>query len=131
MIDDIEDTDVPKYRKRAKKTTVKKADHEHENSFCVFEYKNSYYTIEHGRVSKLDTSIGEYCPVCGKIRVLYTLDRKYTMKSNTFYSNCAIGLQYNQEAIKELNANTRTLPTFHVDDIWNQKFIDIDNGAHK
>ena len=127
----IEDNDVPKYKKRSKKPSVKKADHEHESRFCVFEYQHSFYSIEHGRVNLKDSSIGEYCPICGKIRFLYTLDRKFTEKSNTFHSNCAIGLQYNKAAIREFDPNTRTLPTFHIDNILDQKFVDINQKENK
>ena len=115
----MREDDVPKYRKRAKKSTPKKADHEHQDAYCVFEYSDSV------RPHLLSLTIGQYCPICGKIRTAFVQDDKYTTTTNLYKYGVAFGKEWNAEAKKEFDMKTRTLPTFKLKNVWNQKYIEV------
>lgn len=122
---DIYDEDAPKYRKKSTKTVPRKADHKHEEAFCVYEYPDSYYTRSKGKLPTTYLSIGTYCPICGKVQRVFTTDDKYSNKTMVYHSNCPLGRVWNDEAKKEFNPATRTLPLFQIDSRWESKFVQL------
>ena len=126
MIDD----EVPKYKKKSQKVTPKKADHKHEAAFCVYEYTTDRYTIEHGHEKLPACAIGTYCTICGKILTvtLKELNNPYVEKTseNTWNWLVPIGCKWSELGLREINPETRTLPTFVLNDYWKQKFINLE-----
>lgn len=102
-----EEIDTPRYRKRAKHASPKKSNHKHDFHPCVYEYPSSTQATK--------TTIGTYCPICGKIGRVFDSDQ------------CVRPLNYpptyTEAAKKELDPATRTLPTFPLEDPFRQKYI--------
>ena len=87
-----------------KKNTPKKANHKHHYEYCVFEIVKGRlrYDPSHGLIPMTELTIGTYCPVCGKIGDLLFGD--------------------------ELDPQTRTLPSFKIDDCF-QKAVQLDENG--
>ena len=118
--------DVPKYRKKSKKATPKKANHIHQSEYCVFEHTaTNAYSIQ-GRTSSVESTIGKYCAICGKVLGICTDDDDWTSDSNLYARGVRCGRSWNESAVKELDPVTRTLPTFYLKDYWKQKFVDLE-----
>ena len=65
----------PRYKKKAKKKAVRKANHKHEWCNCTIEttYPQNYGVPKlNGQPTKLTVS---YCPVCGKVNYLPQIDK--------------------------------------------------------
>jgi len=61
--------EVPRYKKRRKKTTPKKADHKHKLEDVIIIYNNPYHKFSkaYGFVCGEEQLIGQRCMICGKI----------------------------------------------------------------
>lgn len=99
--------------KKQKKT--KKSNHKHEYTDCVVEY-DSYSTLVPHSIQR----IWSYCKICGKINMVPV--EHVWMKE--IYRKSGIALYYTDEAKREFDPETRTLPYFHLDDMW-QKYVDM------
>lgn len=118
--------DVPRYKKKAKRKTRPKANHKHEFVNCVFEYNEIELDQAHGFVQKPELSIGMYCPVCGKIGTM--IDRAYTNDINFWPSKQDFRTKFwNDDARREFDENTRTLPFFRIDKFF-AKYIENYRG---
>ena len=118
--------EVIKYKKKAKKKVPKKAKHKHEFADCVFEYNMKSYDREKGFVVKpIGQDFGGYCVICGRIHRGIGLGGLTNWYTKTLYG-ASVCYKLSDEAKKELDPKTRTLPTFWVDDYFNQKFVDLD-----
>lgn len=117
------DDEIMKYRKKSQKHGLKRSKHKHDYQPCVFNYPGVGYDSTYGFVPKERTTIGQYCRICGKIKLetpeLYRYKSHYDGIIADFIADS------NDFAKKELNPETRTLPTFKIDDYWNQKFIEV------
>lgn len=109
------------HRKRAKRKTVKKSRHRHNFQPCVFEFEGIRYDKNYGFVTMPDASIGTYCPICGKIGSFCAQGWRQWKPLNA--SNRGGSFTYTDIAKKELNPQTRTLPTFHLRDKYSQKNV--------
>lgn len=128
MIYDPEDT---RYRKRAKRKHNPKAKHKHEYQPCVFEYEGIQHSRTQGGVPASETMMGSYCPVCGEIGS-YNVD--IWMRWKPVAGGKAGRSEYTEEACRELNSETRTLPTFWLEKGFFQKFVslhDVEQQAEK
>lgn len=110
--------DEVKYKKKSNKRPPKKADHKHIFEPCVFQSKGIKFDKAHGIVDGPDEyKMGSYCKICGKVG---PGDRKWwDMVDNRF----CLG-KYTKDAELQLNPETRTLPTFRLNNYF-QKFISI------
>ena len=116
MIDFDEET---RYRKKSVKRPPKKSTHKHVFKPCVFETKGIVFDKAHGIVKgPNEYKMGSYCEICGKVG---PADRKWWCVGN---SRFLLG-QYTEEAERQLDPATRTLPTFYLEDYF-QKFVILD-----
>lgn len=115
--------DVPKYRKKSTAKPPAKAKHKHVYEPCIIEAPLEWYAHPHERSGKTRLTFRTYCPDCGKIgpnehgRWLTTVKKHNGLTSY-------LESVYTEEAERELNPITRTLPVFRADTPW-PKSIDI------
>lgn len=113
--------EVMPYRKKAKKKTPKKFKHKHQFEPCVVEYIGKEFDRERGFIPTHAAAIRDCCLICGKIQYPEP-DRWW---EDTIY-NRFLSKSETAEHMRELNPETRTLPTFHIDgEIWGLKFVDL------
>lgn len=121
--------DIPKYKKKSTAKPPAKSKHKHVYEPCLIDYPEQWYLkphehqlYENGR-EKRRLRFDSYCPVCGKTGGI-DKDRWWTSvkKHNGVISY--IESIHTEEAERELNPATRTLPVFKVDG-WGEKFVDI------
>lgn len=100
--------EIPKYRKKAKKTGVPRANHKHEYANCVFRQPGMRFDNAHGIVRDgYCYSVGLYCSMCGKI--LSVSDPKWFINERGYLGLTA---RWNDAALREFSDATRTLPLF-------------------
>ena len=109
-----------KYDQQGK--TPKKAKHKHNYIACVFEMNNKWHSLDpvHGFVPKTTLSIGTYCPICGRIGTDNNPEYRERDPNCRGYREI-----WTEEAQRQFDPETRTLPMFKIDDYWKQKFVDI------
>lgn len=124
--------DIPKYRKKSTAKPPAKAKHKHMYEPCLLEYPVQWSLkpherelYENGRV-KTRLRFSSYCPICGK-----TGETDYGRWETTFKKHNGV-ISYletvlTEEAERELNPATRTLPVFKIDG-WREKFVDIEKN---
>lgn len=117
--------DEMRYRKKSKKHGLKRSNHKHDYHPCVYEFNGVTYDSTYGFVPKKDIILGQYCIICGRIKLVTPENYKDFSASNLFQD------KYNFLGNKEINPETRTIPTFWIDDIWKQKFVDLDRTASR
>lgn len=96
---------------------AKKYKHKHTYEPCVVEYPSEWYLKEHVRNEKKNVEINSYCPICGKIGGIQDEERWY--RDGYIYNNIfgsVLKILPTIECEKELNEDTRTLPTFQLND---------------
>lgn len=99
-----------------------KSNHKHEYKDCVFEYNENKFSRVHGYIPQKRSVIGSYCPICGKIGERLGLPDRWS------YPRKVQGKDYwetifTEEYIREINPDTRTIPTFFLIDGLYQKHI--------
>lgn len=122
--------ETPRYRKKAKPNTPPKAKHKHYYEPCVFEFNGCQYTKAHGiTYDKPSAKIAAYCPVCGKAGTILDVDpdrweRRVEVNTRSMFHK-AYGTEPTEECLRELNPETRTLPTFWVDSPYFTKQVQL------
>ena len=117
---DFMDDQMP-HKKKAKKNGIKKADHKHDFHPCIFEYSTEKFDKHRGMLPATEESLGSYCTICGKIGAQYF---PWAFDFTPLRQGGRIGrYEYTAEAKKELNPETRTVPKFHLNDFFKDKFI--------
>lgn len=119
--------DIPRHKKKSKRKPPKKANHKHEFSPCVLEFEIPRFDKQHGQVMVKDARIDGYCPICGKIDRPQDWERWWTSEVRYSGFSHAFLVQSSEEAKRELNPATRTLPTFWVDDWISPKYVSLSN----
>jgi hypothetical protein len=110
--------DAPRYKKKSKAHPPRKADHKHEYASCVLDVENGWGV---GNIKcRQFFTICSYCPVCGKIGGV--IEPRYLVAGKWF--------EWSDEAMRELDPKTRTLPCFPVSDAW-QKYVDLKGDGSK
>lgn len=138
--------DIAPYRKKAKHKPKKKVDHKHNFMPCVYNITHKYGELVDGNryVPSIKPTIGTYCDICGKIGDVLFLNLPISKMKWKFDVNrwieeisCEKELKnkkvcryrervFTKEALKELNPETRTLPTFEINNYLKQKFVVLD-----
>lgn len=116
--------DIPKYRKKSTARPPAKAKHKHVYEPCLIEYPLDWWNKPHERKHYIPyLQFSAYCPVCGKIG---EVDRERWFTTVKKHNGICIYLEsvYTEEAKRELNPATRTLPVFKVADPF-AKFVKI------
>lgn len=117
--------DIPKYRKKSTASPPAKSKHKHVYEPCLLEFPWRWWKKPHEKdydTPKLE--FRSYCPVCGKVGDV-DLDRwRTTVKKYHENSGSYIEVANTEEAERELNPATRTLPVFKVEDPF-AKFVEI------
>ena len=118
--------DEVRYKKKSNSRPPKKANHKHLCEPCIISYPNEWWAKEHLRTDKTHDVIGIYCPICGKIGELKDRARWY-MKDTVFVGNVQFTENVlTEEGKKEMNPETRTLPTFKVKDPFDKFVVLVD-----
>ena len=117
--------DFVPYKKYSSKKKPPKADHKHYYEPCVFEHNTLKLDKAHGFIPEPTAKIGSFCPVCGKVggaseEWYETAERYHSVFGRVFSTT------YTEAANRELNKETRTLPTFWLDDAFGQKYVSLD-----
>ena len=121
---DYMDEFVPR-RKKSSAKPPKKAKHKHDYQPCIYEYDGVKLDEARGFIPELDMQFGTYCTICGKRDwMLGDKDRWFQLEWGPRRGWCRS--VYTEEAKRELNPETRTLPTFRLLDYWKQKYVDLD-----
>lgn len=117
--------DIPKYRKKSTARPPAKAKHKHVYEACFVEYPLDWWSKLHERKRYVPhLAFSSYCPICGKIGDV-DRDRWFTAVKKYFGDGSHIESVKTEEAERELNPTTRTLPVFKIADPF-VKFVDID-----
>lgn len=120
------DDDIMPYKKKSQSKAPKKAKHKHLCSPCILSYPSDWWTKEHLRKDKMTDTIGAYCPICGKIGDIKDRSVWYE-RSTVFIGNMQFSESVlTEEGKKQMDINTRTLPTFVVDSPF-EKFVQLEN----
>ena len=121
--------DIPKYQKKSTARPPAKAKHKHVYEPCLVEQLELWYCKPHERKSnKTMLRFKTYCPICEKVGPQDT-KRWWTSvkKHNGFCSY--LETVPTEEAERELNPATRTLPVFYVGDQWSPKFVELEEDS--
>lgn len=102
------------YKKKKRKRKPRKADHPHQWAECVYGISFA---------GNFELSIGTYCPICGKVGV----PTYYTKWKDHFRTEHGVYSEWSEEAEKEFNPSTRTLPYFEID-LFVTKSLDLENN---
>lgn len=123
------DDETVRYKKKAKKKTPKKADHKHEFVTCVYGYNKRVFSKERGFENVPDLSIRTYCPVCGKVGTSFDYENERYVLDNTVRKPSYIcpDFDWTDEAKREFNPKTRTLPYFWIKDKWFTKYVELED----
>lgn len=116
--------EVPRYKKKAKKKTAKKANHKHRFENCVLGFNTVALDKAHGFVPYPTISIGAYCPVCGKIGPINIDDWFEDEYKDRMPTLKVWKKRWNDRAQREFDPCTRTLPYFWLDDQF-QKYVKL------
>lgn len=114
--------EVMPHKKKAKKNTPAKSDHKHEFKPCILTFNEPKYDRRLGFVPTPVEHFSSYCPVCGKIG---SQDHQRWWKWESWKGTRAGRSVYTDEAKRELDPETRTLPTFHIDSMFD-KFVGLE-----
>ena len=118
--------DIPKYRKKSASRPPTKAKHKHIYEPCLFEQLELWYYKPHERKSnKTYLKFGSYCPICGKVGETDHDRWRTTVKKHNGVCSY-IERVPTEEAERELNPATRTLPVFYIGDQWSPKYVKIE-----
>jgi len=114
--------EIPKYRKKSKKSPPKKAKHKHHYESCVYKYTlyREDQMLPFDNWDRWRFSIGTYCPECGKIGTV--IDSSWYVSSDRYFGRYH---EWSDRAVAEFNEETRTLPFFCVDSIF-AKYVDLE-----
>lgn len=117
--------DIPKYRKKSTASPPTKSKHKHVYEPCLLEVPLDWWHDKpHERKSnKTDLEFSSYCPVCGK-RSYCDTDRWFTRVERFNGSFRYLKSVLTEEAERELNPATRTLPVFKADSPF-VKFVEV------
>ena len=114
----------PRYKKKSKSKSPSKSKHKHQYQDCLFEMDWQELDKDKGFVPTTKLVFGVYCPDCGNIGSIESWCGGKSKWWKHDKVNGSIHPTYSDEALKELNENTRTLPLFRIKD-FTQKFVDI------
>lgn len=111
------------HKKKSRRRPPAKSKHKHDFQPCVFEYEGLRFDKGRGFVPKPEATIGGYCTICGKIS--HALGAEFRRWVPLWPGSPGGSSEYTEEAKLELDASTRTLPTFHLRDYLGQKYVDL------
>lgn len=111
-----------RHKKKSQTRPPRKSDHQHHWEQCVIEFERRSFSKERGYVAVPDCGFGAYCPVCGKLNLGKVDHYRWWRRPDPYH--CTLS----DEAQRELNPSTRTLPTFHVDDWLRAKFVNLEGN---
>lgn len=126
----MRDDDIMRHKKKSKKKPPPKAKHKHEYVNCVFEFNDKKFNKERGFIEVPGISIGTYCPICGKIESTFDYKNKeWVIDKREMLGNfTAFSWGWTDNAKREFDKNTRTLPCFWIEDKWFTKYVDLEGN---
>lgn len=122
MRNNFTDDDFTPHKKKSKHKAPRKINHKHDFQPCVLEYDGLRLDKAHGFVyDKPCVRIANYCTVCGKLEIISTKEYKVTLRTATggYY------MEDTEEAKRQFNPETRTLPTFKIGDPFTTDKVDL------
>lgn len=114
------ENEIMPYKKRSTRRPPKKSKHEHQYAECILEYTWEKFDPAHGMIPATKCSIGSYCTVCGKIG---KIDWELWCVVRRVPGGFAV--DPTDRHARELNPETRTLPTFRIADYIRTKYVDL------
>lgn len=111
--------DAPKYRKKTKKNTPKKADHAHEYESVILSYINKYDTFspERGFVTGRSYAAGRRCTICGQLTYGFAGEGVVDVAGRYEYTD-VFGRHHSKRIILPKFSH---LPVVEVKNYWNLK----------
>ena len=124
--DEIYTDEILLHRPPEKPKKPKKSKHKHIYEPCVFESQSIKLDEQHGFINDSRLCVGSYCPLCGKVgsRRLSEDARWYKDTSVIKGSFRYFSIEPTEEALREFDPETRTLPFFKLTDYW-QKEVEL------
>lgn len=116
--------DIPKYKKKSAAKPPAKAKHKHMYEPCLISRPDEWYLKEHLRSGKRKFDFRAYCPICGKLDYLDDKSRWYKKVERCHGTFNFLETVLNDEGEREMNPETRTLPYFEIEDMF-EKFVKI------
>ena len=111
--DEVYTNEVLLHRKHEEQKVSKKSKHKHIYEPCVYEFLRERWDKRvHGLTKQKDVSLGTYCTVCGKVGKVEVIVWNFR--------------DLTDDELRQLNPDTRTLPTFWLDDVWKQKYVEVE-----
>lgn len=107
------------------KKSPKKSNHRHTYKDCVCSIPAIKYIPEKG-FTKTNRRLvfWSYCPKCGKLRWFSSTNKwQKRVYDEHFF---AFRFEWTEDAKREFNPETRTLPYFEIDDEW-QQYVEIED----
>lgn len=114
--------DIPPYRKKAGNKGLRRSKHKHQYEPCLLEL---YELSPTGKPEDIPIIFKSYCRCCGKIGDV-DVARWYNPPKRNFLWPSG----YTEEALKELDPKTRTIPLFRVEGYFD-KFVNLSIEAAK
>lgn len=116
--------DIPKYRKKSQAKPPAKATHKHAYEPCLIETYRFWWSKPHERDNVRVLHFSSYCPICGKVGGVDS-DRWWTAVRECDGVRSYWKDVHTEEAERELNPTTRTIPVFKADSPF-VKFVEIE-----
>ena len=114
------ENEIMPYKKKSTRKPPKKAKHEHRHAECILEYPWEQFDPTHGKTTAPKCRAGSYCIVCGKIG---KVDWESWMTTHRVLGGFAV--EPTDQYVRELDPETRTLPTFRIADYFRTKYVDL------
>lgn len=104
---------------------IKKADHKHtyEDCLCEVYERNAHYDPVKGFLDGTRLTFASFCTVCGKLR--WETNKNWAKKVET---KRYISYDWTDEAKREFDSETRTIPFFRIKDFFKDKYVKLDES---
>ena len=124
----IQENEIPKYLKQKESNISKsnrKSKHKHHYEECLIKNKSIFAGKTH-----LNTGLYTYCTICGKINERFkenkSIVKDYIREVNSPIDKCKCYSRISDEELYE-KYNDK-LPVFFVDDIFKEKYVDLEQN---
>lgn len=123
--------EIPKYKKNTGSNISKikkRSKHKHQYKECLIQYN-----MKIGLISKptaLTTSLGSYCTICGKIGDRFK-EENSIVKDYRRIVETPIGRCYQMISSEKLYEKYHNkMPVFFVEDIFKEKYVDLEQNCN-
>ena len=125
----IQENEIPKYLKQKESNISKsnrKSKHKHQYEECLIQYRSTFI----GKTC-LNTDLYTYCTICGKINEQFkenkSIVKDYIRTVDTPIAKCYSRIPGEELYEKYLDK----LPVFFVEDIYKEKYVDLEQNNNQ